>query len=261
MSRSLDVTGVSGANLITNEVHSISTLTANQSVRMSLNEGLFFFKGLSIVYTDSDGDQRTLTLGQDYSLLFAIHGVGSNNPIYAEIVIQNTTLSGSLSVTYQALGGKWSLAAGEVRSRLSTIEYNPDIAYLGLQTAADYLNGKGEKILLDSAQSLVAAQAAAAGAAVALTLVAMPNPRGASANPTGSVQFDALRGFNPSECLTFVLAANGDFLPLDSLAHTYTYDGGGNKLTDTVVYNAASYRKTFVYTGGNCTSESAWEKL
>jgi hypothetical protein len=261
MSLSLDTTGASGVNLVTGEIHAISTLGNGRKVLLPLNQGLFFYKGLSVVYTDHDGDSHILTQGQDYTLMFAIHGVASNNPVYANILVENTKLSGTLSVTYQALGGNWYLSSNEIRERVGAIEYNPDIAYLGLQTVNEFKNSNGDRILLDSAQAVAAIQTAAGSTPVQLTIAAMPNPRGASNNPIGEVQFPQLRGFNPAECLAFVLAANGDYLPIDSLAHAYTYNGNGDKLTDTVVYNAATYRKTFTYVGGNCTAESAWEKL
>lgn len=46
----------------------------------------------------------------------------------------------------------------------------------------------------------------------------------------------------------------------DSLPHTYTYNGDGTLATDSVTFGAAVFVKTYTYTSGKVTGESAWVK-
>ncbi len=62
----------------------------------------------------------------------------------------------------------------------------------------------------------------------------------------------------PIGCVT---ASDDTPLPLDSLPHTMTYDGSGNRLTDTVIANGHTYTKTMTYTGANMTASSVWVKV
>lgn len=53
---------------------------------------------------------------------------------------------------------------------------------------------------------------------------------------------------------------DGKLLPLDSLAHVYTYNADGTVATDTVTFGTASYRQSYTYSGGNLTNVSTWVK-
>lgn len=44
----------------------------------------------------------------------------------------------------------------------------------------------------------------------------------------------------------------------DDYAHTYGYDGSGNLTTDTFTNGTTTWVKTYTYTSGNLTGESAW---
>lgn len=46
----------------------------------------------------------------------------------------------------------------------------------------------------------------------------------------------------------------------DSLAATYGYDGSGNLTSQTVQYGGTVLVKTFTYTSGRLSGESAWVK-
>jgi hypothetical protein len=46
----------------------------------------------------------------------------------------------------------------------------------------------------------------------------------------------------------------------DALAHVYTYNGDGTLATDTITDGVGTWVKTFTYTTGNLTGESAWVK-
>ena len=57
-----------------------------------------------------------------------------------------------------------------------------------------------------------------------------------------------------------MLADNGMALPVDSLAHDYTYNGDGTIATDTVVHNGLTYKNTYTYTAGALTHVTGWIK-
>ncbi len=42
--------------------------------------------------------------------------------------------------------------------------------------------------------------------------------------------------------------------------HTYTYDGSGNLLTDTVTDGAATWVRTYTYVNGQQSTDSGWVK-
>lgn len=44
----------------------------------------------------------------------------------------------------------------------------------------------------------------------------------------------------------------------DALPHTYSYNGDGTVNTDTVTNGTDTWVKTYGYTGGKMTSETAW---
>lgn len=52
---------------------------------------------------------------------------------------------------------------------------------------------------------------------------------------------------------------NGDLVPTWK-AQTFTYDGSNNLETATVMDGTDTWVRTYVYTGGNMTSDSGWVK-
>lgn len=259
MSLTLDGTGKAVANLVTGETHPIDTSVTR--VALTPSQGLFYKKGLIVTYTDADGDTRTLAAGSDYSLLYAIQDVVPGNPIYGAIVFENATLSGTLHITYQALGGLWSLHQADIRQQLQKLEFNPALAHYSLEPLIPVLNSNQDPIVLDSLAALQAVQASNPGQPIMLTVGMRLNKAGANLASSGAGQFDALKGFDPAQGLYFVIATDGQYLPIDSLPHAYTYDGSGNMLTDTVTYNGVSYVKTRTFVSNRVATETAWEPV
>jgi hypothetical protein len=56
----------------------------------------------------------------------------------------------------------------------------------------------------------------------------------------------------------FITASDGVYVPIDSLAHTYVYDGSNVLQTDAVTYGGHTYTQTYTYTSGNLTGVSNW---
>lgn len=55
-----------------------------------------------------------------------------------------------------------------------------------------------------------------------------------------------------------VMASDGVFVPIGSLAQTLTYNADGTVNYVQVTYNALVYRQTFNYSAGQLTNISAW---
>lgn len=58
----------------------------------------------------------------------------------------------------------------------------------------------------------------------------------------------------------FVIGSDGSLIDLDSLPHTYTYNGSNQLITESVTNTINTWVKTYTYTGSNLTSESVWVK-
>jgi hypothetical protein len=56
-----------------------------------------------------------------------------------------------------------------------------------------------------------------------------------------------------------ILADNGVGLPIANLPGNLGYDGSGNLITSTVVYNDNTYIQTYTWTDGNLTSYTRYE--
>lgn len=100
----LDVTGTNPDNLVRNESHSLSDLRFRALAPV---HGAFYTQGC--VLTDL-ADGRILTLGEDYSFayLYSSATVLYGKEVVGAAIITNTSVSSSVSITYQALGGHYS---------------------------------------------------------------------------------------------------------------------------------------------------------
>lgn len=110
-----DITGVSAANLVVAE--SKTVLASNPSVFVP-NEGLFF--GDSVVITNGG---TTLTLGVDYELegMDPFQTAKTGKPVYGGIKRLTGAMIGTLSVTYQCLGGAEGVANSFIEALIDAI--------------------------------------------------------------------------------------------------------------------------------------------
>lgn len=53
-------------------------------------------------------------------------------------------------------------------------------------------------------------------------------------------------------------STNSAVLDLDTLPHTYTYNGDGTLATESVTNGVGVWTKTYSYTAGNLTGETEW---
>jgi len=134
MSLSLDFTGSLPANKVTAEsvVLTPTTLTA---IYATLTKGPFFNNNLVVTFTDLySGVTTPMTRGVDYDSTFNFPqiGISTNAQIYGALCFYDTSLNGTITVTYQALGGQWSFDLSQISSYLDSNLCNPGIAYPAL---------------------------------------------------------------------------------------------------------------------------------
>lgn len=176
----LDDTGFLADNLVTQESHVLSArLLRNDGYVLPL-KGPFYNEGLSITHTAPNGVVRTLAKCQDYSPVFQLSGVSSNNnPVYGGIGIHDLTLEGTLDVDYQALGGSWRFNQTLIRRYLQSAAYLPSVAILELVGLYPTRQGEPTRYIdLSSFEALSAAMQALA--VVELSI----QTRGYGDNPT-----------------------------------------------------------------------------
>lgn len=119
-----DPSGGLAANRITDELHIINPASGSDYDVIIPSFAPFFRKGLVVKHLSSG---QTLTEGVHFDLgyRFVAASKECETPIYGAIVITDRTLSGSLSIDYQTLGGEWVLDTQEIQVILANIKNDP----------------------------------------------------------------------------------------------------------------------------------------
>ena len=139
MTLALDLTGTSGANLITDEE---PNLLVNKSILVPAN-GPFYEKGLQIKFTPTGNtDAINLTLDLDYKIVYLLPNIAADgtNQIYGGIYLLSGILPGEYLVTYQALGGNVTLDLAQIIMFNSVL--NTDSHFSGLIPSERYFVNK-----------------------------------------------------------------------------------------------------------------------
>lgn len=125
----LDPTGISLANKITNELHALPGGTPPTYKFIVPVYAPFFAEGLIVSYTSLANETSTLVEGQDYYLTHWFIGASRAcaKPIYGSITILNQNLAGTLKLTYQTLGGEWTLESSQITAILADMLHNPRV--------------------------------------------------------------------------------------------------------------------------------------
>ena len=118
-----DPTGVAASNLVIGEEISIPTATA---VPIPLHEGMFYQsadKTSELVLRDKSTGAE-LTLDTDYTLIGLDHVLYARTGIecYAAFMLTDTSFVGSLTATYQAVGGVEGVATSFIKELRDAIE-------------------------------------------------------------------------------------------------------------------------------------------
>ena len=190
MSYILDGTGASPDNLVSNELIQVNTVGKAEPQLHFLDNVLFYSKNFVAVYTDLNGGVRTLVYGTDYLFDFKISGIVDDNPIYAALRIENQTLNGTVALTYQALGGNWSLPLLSVREFLNSTNYNDRVSYVSLAPETPIISADAKTpIVLNTLGALEYSQAHSGTVILKPVLMELPEKSKVLADDDG-VAFD-----------------------------------------------------------------------
>jgi hypothetical protein len=123
----VDYTGTNPANKITNEIQAL-TGGAGQSFYIAIPKlAPFFDESLVVSFKAVSGETRTLVKGIDYysSHYFISASRACGKEIYGSISFNDLTLNGSITFTYQTLGGIWTQDATAIALILADRLRNP----------------------------------------------------------------------------------------------------------------------------------------
>ena len=124
-----DPTGSNPLNKVINEQHAITPVNFRDYHSVVPRWAPFFAQNLVISFFNPDGSTRTLVEGVDYYLgyQFIQASKACAKPVYGSIQFLDTDLQGVLRLTYQTVGGNWTLSTQQVAELLANRLYNPRI--------------------------------------------------------------------------------------------------------------------------------------
>ena len=134
MSLSLDFTGSNATNYVPGETQPIGPSQDNVIYLYPL-KGPFYYRNLVVTYTDANsGATSILTPGIDYSpaINFPMIGVANNQVIYGALCINNNALNGTITISYQALGGNWAINPTQIFNYINQNLFNSNNAFPAL---------------------------------------------------------------------------------------------------------------------------------
>lgn len=184
-----DSTGRAASNLVPGEGHAVNTVNFRDYYFVVPTYAPFFAEGLSLTLTLEDGSSRPLVEGQDYALALpfvaAIRSIGV--PIYGALTLNNTIVTGTVSVTYQTLGGDYTTDPNAILERLATMIYNPRTTLWDVVTnkpqlfppinhAQNFGDYYSEQQLVDALASLADTIATHGGTTINITPATTPPP-------------------------------------------------------------------------------------
>jgi hypothetical protein len=165
MPLSLDTSGLATANRVEGEQITLTPSILATFGCIYLAQGPFFGKNFAISYTAAAPGSTAvpLQLGIDYDFKFELPGFGSTpqDKVWGAINLYNQGLNGTLSVSYQSLGGNWIIDQQAIKNYLNSNQFNSNVQYIAL-VARDPLhlpNNPSAEWPLNSIQSVMIAQA------------------------------------------------------------------------------------------------------
>lgn len=123
----LDTTGLAPANLIVDEVHTLTELN-DETYRLIIPEfAPFYLDNFVLKHVDAQNNETLLTPDVDFILVLpyiaATRSIGKM--LYGGISISNNFVNGLIKLQYQTIGGSWTADANQVLVTLANIVYNP----------------------------------------------------------------------------------------------------------------------------------------
>lgn len=122
-----DPTGTNPSNKVVNEQQVITAVNFRDYHYVIPNLAPFFSDTVVMGFKNPDGTTRTLHEGVDYyySHSFISASRACAKPIYGSIEFLFTDLAGVLTLTYQSIGGNWTLDAATIAEILANSLSNP----------------------------------------------------------------------------------------------------------------------------------------
>jgi hypothetical protein len=177
MTYPIDATGTSSGNAIAGEVHPVNNPGLNVARFLFPTEAPFFESGVTIQYTDQAGGTRQLIKGVDYTFVFEMKGVSSSssNSIFAAIRLLDSSISGSLELAYQTLGGNWTINQAQVMQYLRDTTFNSQIAYAAIAPLPDLIYpGQSQPWILNSLESVLLFQSTYPNPTIGIKYLPLP---------------------------------------------------------------------------------------
>lgn len=124
-----DPTGTNPANRVVNEQHVITATNFREFNYVIPDFAPFFETNIVLSFRDSVGNVRTLTKGIDYYFThqFISASRACATPIYGSICFLDSETAGVLQISYNSVGGVWTLSEAEIVEILADSVYNPRI--------------------------------------------------------------------------------------------------------------------------------------
>lgn len=124
-----DPTGLSAANKITNEIDTLTPVNYRDYSLIIPRYAPFFADSLTITFRDTNNTVVPLVEGVDYYLGYWYIGASRAcaKPVYGSIQFLNTSLSGTLTISYQTIGGRWTLSEADIAEILADRLENPRV--------------------------------------------------------------------------------------------------------------------------------------
>ena len=130
----LDGTGSASSNRVLGETIEIVNGNAQYNNLVFLSAAPFYSENFVLTLTDAGGAVRTLTLGKDYRFFLKLRRTDevANNTIYGALKLMSNNLTGTLTASYQSLGGEMVINQGQVIAYLGSNVFNNNIAFEAL---------------------------------------------------------------------------------------------------------------------------------
>jgi len=122
-----DPTGQNPLNKVINEQQPITSVNFQDYHYIVPKWAPFFAAGLTLAFNNPDGSSRTLVEGVDYYLgyQFIQASKACAKPLYGSIQFLDTDLAGVIRISYQTVGGNWTLSTSQIAELLANKMYNP----------------------------------------------------------------------------------------------------------------------------------------
>lgn len=123
-----DGTGVNPANRITDEEQNLTIINFRDYHYLIPDFAPFYAEGLAIEYRPNPGESFvTLNEGVDYypALQFIGASRATSKPVYGALSFNNLGLEGQIRLSYNTVGGEWTLSQAALTELITNIIYNP----------------------------------------------------------------------------------------------------------------------------------------